>query len=448
METSASVRPRPRPTATSVPARRTPTTAPTRANPTRANPTLSSTLSSGTLSPTPSSEPDSAQAGLSTPAIAGIGAAVGLILLFIISVFLCKRRRASVYAKRPDGYDPSRDPIDPNDVLPPDNKPSQRTPTALESDSGFNAHPMATRGAEPSTNSPYPSAPSTQQPQQDYEHYEDHIQSHFAHQSPELQTPTADALASSVLSSPVRPPPNISTTPSMESNAGPGPLSPSQRAQMNYQQPVSPRSPRSPRSHPLQAPSSNSRPGPDAEIFNEMGNQFVLQGNGIEQGRGSYEQVGARAPSESSYRTGTAAPMQDAQRGNMRGPAPPPSGQYYSNSGSPSPTSLGSPRGPRPGNSNSSAYSSPRQGPSQASPRLPHAQYQGHHPYPQQASHQMPSNGPGHSPHMYPQSQPPYGAPIRSPPMGPGSRGPGYSQPSPNYPPSSNYQPTGNYTYT
>ncbi|CAO3569478.1 unnamed protein product [Mortierella alpina] len=429
METSASVRPRPRPTAaTSAPARRTPNPAPT-----RAAPTLSSTLASGTPSPTPSSEPDSAKAGLSTPAIAGIAAAAGLILLFIISVFLCKRRRASVYAKRPDGYDPSRDPINPNDVLPPDNKPSERALAAPQNEPGFNAYPMATRGAEPSATRP--------QPGQDHEHYEDHIQSHFAHQSPEPQTPVAEALASSVLASPARAPPNISTNPPMDNSSGP--LSPSQRAQMNHQQPVSPRSPRSPRSHPLQPPSSNSRPGPETEIFNEMGNQFV-----IEQGRDSYEQVGARAPSESSYRTGAATPMQDMQRGNTRGPAPPASGQYYNNSGSPSPTALGSPRGPRPGQSNSSAYSSPRQGPSQASPRLPHAQYQGHPPYPQQAPHQMSSNGAGYSPRMYPQSQPPYGAPIRSPPIGPGPRGPGYSQPSSNYPPASNYQPTANYTYT
>ncbi|KAG0036041.1 hypothetical protein BGZ82_004788 [Podila clonocystis] len=82
----------------------------------------SSNASSSSASPSSTATPEeasSSKGGLSTPAIAGIAAAGALLLLFVISVIFCKKRRSRIYANQKHTHDPSRDPINPLDVLPP-----------------------------------------------------------------------------------------------------------------------------------------------------------------------------------------------------------------------------------------------------------------------------------------------------------------------------------------
>ncbi|KAG0359821.1 hypothetical protein BG005_000092 [Podila minutissima] len=116
MDITTTVRPRPTTTAARPPttsARPRATTIPNRA---------STSTSSSSVSPSSTAIPDeasSSKGGLSTPAIAGIAAAGALILLFAISVIFCKKRRSRIYANQKHTHDPSRDPINPLDVLPP-----------------------------------------------------------------------------------------------------------------------------------------------------------------------------------------------------------------------------------------------------------------------------------------------------------------------------------------
>ncbi|KAG0336392.1 hypothetical protein BG000_006613 [Podila horticola] len=116
MDTTTTANPRPTTTAAR------PTTTSARPRTTTSNRASSSSSSSSSVSPTSTTIPEdasSSKGGLSTPAIAGIAAAGALILLFVISAIFCKKRRSRIYANQKHTHDPSRDPINPLDVLPP-----------------------------------------------------------------------------------------------------------------------------------------------------------------------------------------------------------------------------------------------------------------------------------------------------------------------------------------
>ncbi|KAF9431061.1 hypothetical protein BGZ94_009986 [Podila epigama] len=143
----------PRPTASTPPGTRITVTTQSRPSASRRPNTtsLSSSTSSISGQPSPSATPiDSAasKGGLSTPAIAGIAAAAGVLLLFVISVICCRKRRALIYAKTKPRHDPSRDPINPLDVLPPfqkdpntpDSEPVAISLAALESSGQLQAN--------------------------------------------------------------------------------------------------------------------------------------------------------------------------------------------------------------------------------------------------------------------------------------------------------------------
>ncbi|KAI1315621.1 hypothetical protein EDD11_000573 [Mortierella claussenii] len=375
---------------------------------------LNPSATSTTLDPSPTSTPSpaSSQNGLTTPAIAGIAAAGGLIVLFILSVIICKKRRARQYAKRNHGYDPSRDPINPNDVLPLENKFDQRTQPLGQGDSGIVAYPLAVRNSDQDTKNDLSltgqsprQQPAQQAGHQEYQHYEDHIQSHFAPESPGLAHRGLVASAGAPGERAQLPTPiSTNSSPSLDNPRSPPLMSPSQRAQQQYLVQGS-MSSGSPRSHMQHQPRADTRPSQENMVVNDMGNQFILQSNN----------------------------------------------SAYAPSGSGSPNSLGSQqrRGPPGPNNQGSPYSSPRQGPSHPSPRQQHMQYQPPQPYPQQPIPQQPYSqyppqsrpiyGTGQSPSMIPQQRPAYpgGGQMRSPPMGP--RGPGYAQVAPS--PSANYSP-------
>ncbi|KAG0068919.1 hypothetical protein BGZ93_002043 [Podila epicladia] len=115
MDVTSTARPRPTTTA----ARPSATTArPRPTTPNRASSSTSSSSVSPSSTPIPE-EASSSKGGLPTAAIAGIAAAGALILLFAISVIFCKKRRTRIYANQKHTHDPSRDPINPLDVLPP-----------------------------------------------------------------------------------------------------------------------------------------------------------------------------------------------------------------------------------------------------------------------------------------------------------------------------------------
>ncbi|KAF9939391.1 hypothetical protein BGZ65_010640 [Modicella reniformis] len=386
-----------------------PTQTQTVSNPPKNSPSSSSgspTGSSGTLGPSPTAEPSTASKGFSTAAIAGIGAAGGLIVLFILAIFLCKKRRAYVYAKRDFGHDSSRDPINPNDVLPPENKHVQTLSPLQEDASELVSHPMAERTSDQDSR--------TQRTQQQQD-YQSHRGSPAGTEAPMGRTQPGPAL--------------ISTNISLDSPRTLPLTSPSQRTEFNYQQnSQDPISPRTLRSHQQQLPSSEARPGPDEVIVNDMGNQLVLQTNNssnsnsdasgvynssTEKLRDSYD-YGSAMQSESSYRQSPGR-NQDSNVGGMDGN--PPSSHLASYPGPQQ-------RGGQPGYSNNgSLYSSPLPGLSQPSPRPIHAQYQPPQPHPQQHSQQLYSqqafgqhspqvrpmySRPGPSSPVYPQQRPPY----------------------------------------
>ncbi|KAF9973183.1 hypothetical protein BGZ73_003593 [Actinomortierella ambigua] len=77
-----------------------------------------------TNSPSTTSVPD-AKSGLSTAAMAGIGAGAAALLLVIVGCLVTSFRRKNAYRKRKEaagGHDPSRDPVNPFDVYPLENK--------------------------------------------------------------------------------------------------------------------------------------------------------------------------------------------------------------------------------------------------------------------------------------------------------------------------------------
>ncbi|KAG0000665.1 hypothetical protein BGZ79_005623 [Entomortierella chlamydospora] len=395
--------------------------------------------SSGTLGPSPSAQPESTNAdksGLSTPAIAGIAAAGGLIVLFILSIFICKKRRAHQYAKRDFGYDPNRDPIDPNDMFSPDNKYDQSNssphsrPPPPHNGSEFVTYPLAVLGADQQRDTKPRLADSDQDPRNQYEHqhHGDHIQSHFNPESPDLRTHPVVGTPNS--RAPTLPP--LSTTQSSSNTGSSPPMSPSQRAKLNNQRQNNSQgsnSPRSPRSHLQQHP-LDSRSEPESFVVNDMGNQFVLQNGNtspsrqvMDRGRGGVDQEGSLRQPDISYRQ---LPMMNQESSvigmGSQNPSPQP-GPYYRPPGSPSIQQRNVGTGPN--NIGGSPYSSPRNGPMHYSSGSPLMQYQ----YPPQV-------GPMYSP----QQRPPYpgGGPVRSPPLG-AQRGPGYAQANPNYRPYTNY---------
>ncbi|KAF9193875.1 hypothetical protein BGZ50_006929 [Haplosporangium sp. Z 11] len=424
--------------------KRTPTSTKGPAVSSSASVSSSPSTATGTLGPSPTVGSD-AKSGLSTPAVAGIAAAGGLILLFILSVFLCKKRRARIYAQRPDGHDPSRDPINPNDVFPTDNKFDQRTPALAGDNSGIDSYLMTARSPAGDSNvasSMVGQNPRTTQTQPEYQNYGDHMQSHFGAESPAVQAAVTNR---------TQPPPLISTIPKTTvTPQSPEPLSPSQRARLHHQQQQQQQQkhgnnfgPRSPISSSV--PTGDARSGADTVIFNDMGNQFILQSS---DDRGdSFERDGSMSQSELQYRR-QPGKNQEFNSGGARGYAPPQPQPYYSHSDSPSPSAVEFQRGGRPGPNNGSPYSSPRQNPSQFSPRMNYAQYQPH-PSSQSYPQQSPQSRPMYSPqplspiHAQPQSLYSGGGPIRSPPMSPG-----YSQPPANYQQTSNYSPRGDYSRT
>ncbi|KAF8932176.1 hypothetical protein BGZ58_007195 [Dissophora ornata] len=391
---------------------------------------------SATLQPTATTAPDTSKGGLATPAIIGIAAAGAVLLLFVLSIVICKKRRAYLYAKRDSGHDPSRDPINPNDVLPLETKYNQETP---QDDSGFISFPLAAlgagneRGAKPSEQVPQPRQQQTQQRQQtrnqDYQQYDDHIQSHFTPESPELG-PRGSPGGPRAPGGRTQIPTPISTALSMDSPRSPPLMSPSQRAQAIQQQQgaMSPRSPRLQQQQQQQS-SMDARPRQD-NIVNDMGNQFVLHtnnnNNSIERGRDSFDPEGSVVQSEQSYRR-PPRKSQDSNVGGggmgggvMGGGYPP-----YNPSGSPSPNALGPQQrgggGGRPGpNSNGSPYSSPRPSNAQYQPQQPYPQQQPYsqqpyspqpysqQPYPQHSPQFRPMYGGPSSPPVYPQQRPAY----------------------------------------
>ncbi|KAF9116932.1 hypothetical protein BGX27_008080 [Mortierella sp. AM989] len=424
--TSVAPKPKPKPTETTskAPAPK-PTTKPitTTSKRTSSSATTVTTVTSGTSSPSPLAQPEiDAKGGLPTSAIAGI-AAGSLIILFILSVIICKKRRAHQYAKRNFGYDPSRDPIDPNEVYPSENKFSQIAPSTQD-DSGFISYPLSVRGADRDTKPDLPDTNLNQRTQQnEYQHYEDHIQSHFSPESPQLAN-RGPVVSAGVSSSRAHPPAPLSTNQFINSP----PMLPSQRAQFHGQQQNSqgPMSPLSPRLHlPL-----DTRSGQDTKVFNDMGNQFVLQSNNDSSGHqnmehGRHNQDGSIIQSELSYHK-TPRKSQESSVVGVGGhnPSSQP-GRYYNHSESPSTQQ----RGGRTGHNGGSPYSSQHSGPSPLSPRSQPLQYQPQQQQQQQQYSQYPSPGPVYNPQQH--SSYPSEGPVRSPPVGP--RGPGYSEPNPNY---------------
>ncbi|KAF9137793.1 hypothetical protein BGX30_009882, partial [Mortierella sp. GBA39] len=367
-------------------------------------PDTSSVPTTPTISPSTSASPNASSSsgagGLPVGAIAGIAAGGAVILMFLVSILICKKRRSRQYASRPDGHDPSRDPIDPNDVLPFDNKYDQRTPTLAHSsaaagalsnsrsgnsrdnDSGFISYPLALRGASEDEEKARELAayqdPRTKQTQQaleqEYSHYDDHIQSHFAPESPEMRpaslhpgpgpaSPTKSIRAQHL------PTPISTTNPSMElSRNTPAPMSPSQRGfQQNQQQQQpynnnqesSPISPRSRPPHPLASPTGpRGQNSPAAVIVNDMGNEFVMQSSNGNSRRESLDQEGSVVQSELSYRRGV--PPRKSQESNLGGGYAGGASGQYPNAGTPSPMALGPQRGP-----NNGGRPGPGQGPGQ-----------------------------------------------------------------------------------
>ncbi|KAF9929045.1 hypothetical protein FBU30_001888 [Linnemannia zychae] len=507
--TTPTPKPKPPPTVKPpvTPTTATPSKKPTATTAPRDSTTDSSSSTAATISPTSAPDASSSGGGLPVGAIAGIAAAGALILLFIVSIFVCKKRRARRYAARPSGYDPSRDPINPNDVLSSENKYDQRTPTLAHSnavtgalngnrmgensrdnESGFISYPLALRGASDDKAQEYASYqdPRTQQTQraleQEYNTYEDHIQSHYEQESPEMRPaslrPGPGPGPVSPTKGPVQnnnrtqhsPAPISTSYPSMDlPRNSPGPISPTQKGSSQ----VSPRS-----RHPLASPTGSR--GQDTVIVNDMGNEFVIQTSSNNSRHDSFDQDGSVVQSELSYRRGVTP--RKSQESNLGGGAAPPvsvfNGQYPA-SGSPSPMALGPQRnhaghpGPNPGSSSNSAFSSPRQGPTgySTSPPIRPSHYSPQHQYqpppPQQPYQQYSQdhmNGYG-SPPMRPQQRPPgsggYSSPtspvgpgaMRSPPIGPQPRG-GYSpRMGPSYPQQQQqqqqypqqYQPQSNY---
>ncbi|KAG0353806.1 hypothetical protein BC939DRAFT_480773 [Gamsiella multidivaricata] len=471
--TAVSTTPKPAATKTATKAPAKPTTIGATNTATTATTATTGTATStttGTLGPSSTAAPGASTGGLSTPAIAGI-AVGGLVVLFLLSIFLCKKRRAHMYAKRDYSHDPSRDPINPNDVFPLENKYDQRTLPPSEGHDDLDAitYPLTLRaGGNDQRPGQTQQAQHTQQ--QDYPTYDEHIQSHFSPESPNLQP----------RGSPVGGPPGA---PGGQAHI-PAPILINP---LNDNPPRSPNQQNSPRvMSPLSPRSHQQPPGPDSVFVNDMGNQFVLEDNG-NNGRQNYNDPnfgnninnsterlrdsfddGSVVQSEHSYRR----PPRKSQDSNVGGgyPVHSPSAPYFNHgSGPASPNGPGpQQRGARPGppNSNSSAYSSPRQGPSHPSPRPSHAQYQPPQPYspqqpypqqpgyPQHPQQPRPMYGPGPaSPPAFAQQRP-NNYPVRSPPMGPRGPGgypqggpPGYSQPSPNFSqPSPNYRPRPNYS--
>ena len=350
---------------------------------------------SPSISPSVTPIPDSSSSkALSTPAIAGIAAAGGLLLLFIVSVIFCKRRRAQRYAKRDhDKHDPSRDPINPNDVLPP--LPVERKFDTIVLDDDSTAYPMVTRlsGNNGNGNREGPAYPQ----------YEEHIQSHFQ---------DADRNAH---------PGRAEGSNSMERNRIHGgvvaPMSPSQRAQQQQQQQagnMSPRStPRSPRSQ-------------SSAVVNDMGTQFVMQSSSSNPGshRPSVDQEGGSVIGSDQGHRGRQPPRSQDGRGGPR-----------NNSGGPINNNGGPGYGYGPGPGGLGPYSgSPPVGPQRGGPGSPGQPYQP--PYQQPYQHQPNQQQQQSRPYPQQQQQQPYPQQVyngpRSPPMGPGgprrdnSPGPGH----------------------
>ncbi|KAG0049112.1 hypothetical protein BGZ83_006030 [Gryganskiella cystojenkinii] len=391
------------------------------------------------ISPTPTSpnngqDSSSSSKALSTPAIAGIAAAGGVILLFIISVIICKRRRAERYARRDhEKHDPSRDPINPNDVLP----PLVRKPQFEDID--LAAYPLAVRvgggggveggaraegGPGLSHDQPH-SLPSQPALHQVYPQYEEHVQSHFGGSDKSVLPVQVNGPVTGPGGAGFMPSPNFShasmernrVAPSGESRGSSGsgtpggqaPMSPSQRAQQ---------SPRSPRSRPGQG-------GGDLEpvMINDMGNQFVMQPSTPTSihgsSRPSVDQEGSIVYSDHGHGQGQGQrrpvprKSQDSNSGRVGGGGPGranpyPGPQQGSYSSPPlEPQNRGGPGG------NVSSRSSPhprpfaQDGPVPASGQ-PHMHPQAR-PYPQQQQQQQQQY---QQPYMYPQNR-------QGPPMGP-----------------------------
>ncbi|GJJ73288.1 hypothetical protein EMPS_05646 [Entomortierella parvispora] len=388
--TTAATKPKPK---TTDPATKAPTKAPPAHTTVPAGGSKASDVPGATETISPSAAPSPAHkstssGGLSTPAIAGIAAAGGLIILFIISVLICKRRRAQRYARRDHNkHDPSRDPINPNDVLPP--LPAERKFESIPLDESFNAYPLAARfggdndNGNRSREGPLRPSPSQQALHQDYPDYEEHIQSRFessdrnAHPGQiETQGGSGNGGVGSVTS------PTLSNT-SMEKSRIHGgavaPMSPSQRAQRHSGN--TPRSPRSPRSQP-------------DTVVNDMGNQFVIQSSNSNPGshRPSVDQDGSVVGSDQGYRSRPTPRNQDPN-GGRRGPGNN-EGPGYGHG--PGPYAGSPPVGPLRGGPGSPPVGPLRGGPgSSGSPVSQHSQQQ---PYPQQPYPQQP----------YPQQQQPY----------------------------------------
>ncbi|KAF9915066.1 hypothetical protein BX616_006979 [Lobosporangium transversale] len=130
----------PRRTTTAQPER--PASSASRAAPSSSSNPRTSSISSfprTTRPATPSSTSTIGEAQSDGPSSATIGIATagGLVVLFILSIFLCRKYRSYRYSKRDFSYDPSRDPINPNDVL-----PSTPATNVLEKSSNINPYPL------------------------------------------------------------------------------------------------------------------------------------------------------------------------------------------------------------------------------------------------------------------------------------------------------------------
>ncbi|KAF9435357.1 hypothetical protein BGZ76_006442 [Entomortierella beljakovae] len=457
---STAAKPKPSTTAKATPTA-TKSTAPTKAttsvNNSSKRPTSTASSTTGTISPSPSSTDSTSSSGLSTPAIAGIGAAGGLIVLFLLAILVCKKRRAHQYSKRNYGYDPSRDPIDPNVMYPVDNKSKNPLTANQQDDPEFTSYPMSTRNNAEQDSKPQNREPIPQDSRANlnnnvggYPQYEGHIQSHFSPDSPQVANRGLAITTGPLTSQP------LNQTQSSNSPMSPPLMSPSQRAQMSNQRNNSSKNidmiSGSPRSNTQ--PQMGNQSGPNT--MNDMGSQFVLQpsqGSGgnnnrqfNDQGRDSIDQEGSIVQSELSYRRtqGKGQEMNNAG-GYPSQPSP------NSNSGYPSPQKYNGQPGPN--NNGGSPYTSPRHGPSSPSPRSPPMQYQppsnSQQPYQQQYQQQYqqpyqqqqppyqqpsPQHGPGYGSNQRPY---PGGNTGRSPPLDP--RGPGYSNSQNQRPRQNNY---------
>ncbi|KAK3811785.1 MAG: hypothetical protein J3Q66DRAFT_348432 [Benniella sp.] len=392
---------------------------------------------SGSIEASPTSQPNNnsssnSSKGFPISATAGIAAAAGLIVLLIFTIVCCRMRRARSYSKRDFGHDPSRDPINPNDVLP----PLEKNPEMME---------QGLRTQQPLENA--------------YQASNNHIQPPFASQGPE----TANRGPPAGMSAQTGPAPILTNMP-MDGPRSPSRMSPSQRAQANFQQQADNGQDammyRTPRARQQQQP-SEAQPG--AGAVNGMGNQPLLRSDTIGSDIGGQSNVdstdrlndGSDVQSELSYRQPPVR-NQESRTGNPpSSPSSSTSGPSSPNANGPMPQQHGSQ--PRPFN-NASPYSSPRQAPSHPSPRqapsypsprqasprpnqmpyqLPHPQQpysqQPYQPYNSHSPQARPMYGPGPSSPGYPQQRPPYsGGSIRSP-VSP--RGQGYPQSSPNFRP-------------